>query len=279
MDHKTDKGKSLPNIPIRGAACVYEVQGAGPPLVLIHSVGLSTRQGWRAQVPVLAQTHRVVSYDIRGLGESAAGAEPLGVATFAQDLGALMDHLEIDRAILMGVSLGGFIAQHFACMWPARAAALVLVSTACRIDAGHSGARAERNAQIRAQGMAVAAGRQLDTHFADDFRGAHPDVMDWYRDHYCANEPESYIAIMEDLGRFDCCAEIGAIACPTLIIAGAEDTGPVAGTVPGENARLLQQNIPGARLEFIAGAHHYPQIEQADAFNRNVVAFLASLED
>lgn len=267
----------MPKARIRGAACVYEVEGSGPHLVLLHSVGLSTRAGWRAQLPVLARTHRVVSYDIRGLGESEAGGEPLGVETFAQDLGALMEHLEIDRAILMGVSLGGFIAQAFACAYPKRVSALVLTSTACRIDAGNTGARAERNARIRADGMATAAGRQLDTHFADEFRTKNPEVMDWYREHYCANDPESYIAIMEDLGRFDCCGDIGAINCPTLIIAGAEDTGPVAGAVPGENARILEQRIPGARLEFIAGAHHYPQVEQPDAFNRAVTAFLATL--
>jgi 3-oxoadipate enol-lactonase len=268
----------LPSVSIRGADCVYEVQGTGPPLVLIHSVGLSTREGWRAQAPVLAQTHRVLRYDIRGLGESDAGDQALGVDTFAQDLGALMDHLEIDRAVIMGVSLGGFIAQAFTCAYPERVSALVLTSTGCRIDAGNSGARAERNAAIRAGGMAVAAGRQLDNHFSDEFRTENPDVMDWYREHYCANDPESYIAIMEDLGRFDCCEAIGAVGCPTLIIAGAEDTGPVAGAVPGENARILEQKIPGARLEFITGAHHYPQIEQPDAFNRVVTAFLATLE-
>jgi len=266
----------MPSALIRGAECVYEVTGTGPPLVLIHSIGLSTRQGWRAQVPVLARTHRVVTYDIRGLGESAAGAEPLGVATFAADLAALMDHLGLVRAALMGVSLGGFIAQAFTIANPERVSALVLVSTACRIAAGNTGARAERNAQIRAQGMAVAAGPQLESHFSDAFRAAHPDVMDWYRTHYCANDPAHYTAVMEDLGSFDCCDALGTIRCPTLVLAGAEDTGAVAGRVPLESAKSLCARIPGARLEIIEGAHHYPQIEQADAFNRAVAAFLAS---
>ncbi len=274
-----EREEILPKASIRGADCAFELEGQGPPLVLIHSVGLSTRQGWRAQAPVLAQTHRVVTYDIRGLGQSEAGVEPLGVATFARDLGGLMDHLGIERAVVMGVSLGGFIAQAFTIAHPERVSALVLASTACRILVGNSGARAARNAKIREHGMKVAAGPQLDSHFTKDFRKAHPEVMQWYRDHYCANDPEHYIAIMEDLGRFDCCGALGAIACPTLIIAGAEDTGPVAGAVPGENARLLAQRIPGARLEMVAGAHHYPQIEQPQAFNQLVTAFLAGLGD
>lgn len=267
----------MPSAEIRGAECVYEVAGSGPPIVLIHSIGLSTREGWRNQVPVLARTHRVVTYDIRGLGESGAGSEPLGVETFARDLMALMDHLAIPEAILMGVSLGGFIAQAAVPANPNRVTALVLVSTACRIAAGNTGARAERNARIRAQGMEAAVGPQLESHFSDDFRAAHPEVMDWYRSHYCANDPEAYIAVMEDLGRFDCCERLAAIGCPTLVVAGAEDTGAVAGRVPLESARVLLGRIPAARLEIIEGAHHYPQIEQADAFNRAVTGFLAAL--
>ncbi|MDH3239070.1 MAG: alpha/beta hydrolase [Alphaproteobacteria bacterium] len=264
----------MPSALIRGADCVYEVTGTGPPLILIHSIGLSTRQGWRAQVPVLARTHRVVTYDIRGLGESAAGAERLGVATFAADLAGLMDHLSLPRAALMGVSLGGFIAQAFAIANPDRVSALVLVSTACRIAAGNSGARAQRNARIRAEGMGVAAGPQLESHFSGAFRTAHPEIMDWYRGHYCANDPAHYTAIMEDLGTFDCCDRLGAIRCPTLVVAGAADAGAVAGRVPLESAKALCARIPGARLEIIEDAHHYPQIEQAEAFNRAVAAFL-----
>jgi 3-oxoadipate enol-lactonase len=264
----------MPRALIRGADCVYEVTGTGAPLVLIHSIGLSTRQGWRAQVPVLARSHRVVTYDIRGLGESAAGEERLSIATFAADLAALMDHLGIERAALMGVSLGGFIAQAFTLASPERVSALVLVSTACRIAAGNTGARADRNARIRAEGMAVAAGPQLESHFAQPFRATHPEVMDWYQGHYCANDPTHYTAIMEDLGTFDCCDGLGAIGCPTLVVAGAEDAGAVAGRVPLESAQTLRARIPGARLEIIEGAHHYPQIEQAEAFNRAVLAFL-----
>jgi 3-oxoadipate enol-lactonase len=262
---------------IRGASCVFDVAGAGPPLVLIHSIGLSTREGWRAQVPVLARSLTVVTYDIRGLGRSAKGTEPLGVATFARDLFALMDHLELPRAALMGVSLGGFIAQAAAIANPGRVTALVLASTACRISAGNTGARAERNARIREGGMAVAAGPQLESHFSSIFRGAHPEVMDWYRAHYCANDPEAYIAIMEDLGRFDSRAALGALGCPTLVVAGAEDSGAVAGRMPLESARELCRAIPAARLEIIEGAHHYPHIERARAFNRAVTAFLAGL--
>lgn len=249
--------------------------GDGPPVVLLHSVGLSTREGWREQVPALAAAGlRVVTFDFRGLGESPRGEQAPGVATFVDDLAALMDHLGIDSAAIMGVSLGGFVAQEFVLQHPERVRALVLVSTACRIAAGNTGARAERNRRIREHGMAVAAGPQIDSHFAEGFRAANPGLMDWYRGHYLANDPETYIAIMEDLGRFDTCARLGDIDCPTLVITGGADASNVAGGVPGRAAKAIADAVPGARLEIIDGAHHYPHIEGAGRFNAVVTDFL-----
>lgn len=263
---------------IRGAECSFDLQGEGPPVVLLHSVGLSTREGWRAQMPVLSERYRVLSHDFRGLGHSAKGDKPAEVATYVADLAALLDHVGIERAVLVGVSLGGFVAQAFALAHPDRVRALVLVSTACRIAAGNSGARAERNRRIRAEGMEVAADTQLETHFEPDFLAAHPDVLSWYRGHYVANDPETYTAIMEDLGQFDSCSRLGEIRCPTLVLAGSKDASNVAGGVPGRAARVLADGIPNARLAIIEGCHHYPQIEKAEEFNAQVIGFLESLE-
>jgi 3-oxoadipate enol-lactonase len=265
-----------------GANIAFEVAGdaaAGDPWVTcLHSVGLSTREGWRAQIPALARRYSVLSLDFRGFGQSTKGEAEICVATFAADLAVLMDHLGVDRTVLMGVSLGGFVAQAFALDHPERVSALVLVSTACRIAVGNSGARARRNARIRAQGMAAVADQQIASHFPDDFQADQPDVMAWYRRHYLANDPESYVAIMEDLGRFDCCARLPEIRCPTLVVAGAADTSAVAGKQPGAAARVLADAIGGARLEIITGAHHYPQIDHGSAFNRGVADFLGGLD-
>ncbi|MBT3792651.1 MAG: alpha/beta fold hydrolase [Rhodospirillales bacterium] len=271
----------MPSVETRGASIVYDdtgdETGRRPVVVLVHSVGLSTREGWRGQVPVLARNYRVITYDIRGLGESSCGDAPMGVETFTEDLIALLDHLGIDKIILMGVSLGSFIGQAFACAHGNRLTALALVSTACRIKGGNSGVRAARNTAIREHGMKIAAGPQIDSHFPDDFRAANSGLMDWYRTHYINNDPDAYIAIMEDLGRFDYCDRLAGIACPTLIIAGGEDASSVAGTKPGESARLVAAKIPGARLEIIKGAHHYPQIDHEAVFNAVMLDFFKTV--
>lgn len=269
-----ERGTSL-DIEIRGHRCVYDVTGEGPWLTLLHSVGLSTREGWRNQIEPFARRFKVLSFDFRGLGESGRGVEPLGVETFARDVEALLGHLSITRTALMGVSLGGFVAQSLALRRPDLVSALVLVSTAAKIFEGHAGRREARNRDIRQSGMQAAAAHQLASHFPEDFAAAHPDVMAWYERHYLANDPESYIAIMEDLGRFDSTARLGAIRCPVLIVAGDRDNTSVAGRQPLDSASRLLELIPDAELAVIAGAHHYPQIDHADDFNARVLQFLA----
>lgn len=265
-------------ISVNGHDCVYEFSGpevSSPAanLTLLHSVGLSTRDGWRHQVPVLAQHHRVLSYDIRGLGCSERGGGPLGVATFADDLAALLAALDVGRTALMGVSLGGFIAQAFTLAHPEIVTALVLVSTSCHIPGANAARRESRNLAIRSRGMVIAVDGQIASHFSPDFIAANPETVAWYRAHYLANDPESYIEIMNDLGEFDCRGEIGAITCPTLIIAGAEDTSSVSGKDLASAHRLFEE-IPGAELVVIPGALHYPHIDHAGDFNRAVLGFL-----
>ena len=259
---------------IRGHRCVYDCIGEGPWLTLLHSVGLSTRQGWRGQIDLLARHFKVLSFDFRGLGESGRGDGPLGVDTFASDLEGLLNSLGATRTAIMGVSLGGFVAQAFTLARPEMVSALVLVSTTNKIFAGHAGRREARNQKIREQGMTAAADHQLISHFPAEFVAALPDVMDWYRAHYLANDPETYIAIMEDLGRFDSSDRLGAIRCPTLIVAGGADDSSVAGRQPLDSAQRLNGLIPGSQLAVVAGAHHYPQIDHADEFNSRVLDFL-----
>jgi 3-oxoadipate enol-lactonase len=262
------------DISIRGHRCTFDRTGAGPDLTLLHSVGLSTREGWRAQIPLLAQHFTVLAYDFRGLGQSERGSGPLGVDTFVRDLEELLRQLGVARTALMGVSLGGFVAQEFAVRNPGVVSPLVLVSTTSRIYEGHAARRTARNDAIRRAGMAAAASHQLDSHFPDDFADANPDVMDWYRAHYLANDPASYIEIMDDLGGFDSSERLSRIGCPTLIVAGGDDASSVAGRAPLDSARTLNRLIAGSELAVVAGAFHYPQIDHAQAFNDTVLGFL-----
>lgn len=265
-------------IDILGHSCSHDLYGEGPPITLLHSVGLSTREGWREQIPFLAKTHRVLSYDFRGLGRSTRGDGPLGVDAFVDDLKALLDCLNHKPTVLMGVSLGGFVAQKFALTYPEDVRALILTSTTCRINPDNEERRQARNRRIRAEGMACAVDYQIKSHFPDAFLAANPGIEPWYRDHYVANDPESYIEIMQDLGRFSLCDQLDRIACPTLIVAGGADVTSVAGKAPLESAHLLQASIPHAEMGVIPQANHYPQLDSSQDFNARIGKFLEKLE-
>jgi pimeloyl-ACP methyl ester carboxylesterase len=200
----------------------------------------------------------------------------LGVDTFVSDLEELLAKLGISRTALMGVSLGGFVSQAFALKRPETVSAMVLVSTTSKIYTGHAGRRAERNDKIRKHGMAVAAAHQLDSHFPEGFAKANPDVLAWYKKHYEMNNPENYIAIMEDLGRFDSSPRLPQLRVPTLIVGGSADHTSVAGKEPLDSAKTLHRLISGAELAVIDGAFHYPHLDHADVFNARVTEFLTA---
>lgn len=257
---------------------VYEIAGRGLHVTLLHTVGLSTREGWRNQVGCLSRRYAVLTYDIRGLGESERGTEPLTVETFKKDLLALLDALEIQRTALIGASLGGSIAQAFAIEYPERVRGLVLVSTTCKLAAEGAAKLRQRNQRILKSGMQVAVDGQIETQFSAAFIHSHPEVISWYRSHYLANQPQHYAEIMEDQARLDLCDGLRSLRCPTLIITGAEDLSPVRGREPLESAQNLRDLIPGSRLSVIPGSRHYPHIDRPDLFNETVLSFLGDLQ-
>ena len=255
-------------INILGHSCSYELYGEGAPMTLLHSVGLSTREGWREQIPFLAKTHRVLSYDFRGLGRSTRGDGPLGVDAFVDDLKALLDHLNHKPGVLMGVSLGGFVAQTFALTYPEDVKALILTSTTCRINPDNEERRQERNRRIRAEGMACAVDYQIKSHFPDSFLAANPGIEPWYREHYVANDPENYIEIMQDLGRFNVCDELRRIACPTLLCLGRNSWA----SNPAKDGRMA--HFRDAHLVEFDDAGHWLHHDQFDRFVAELRTFL-----
>jgi 3-oxoadipate enol-lactonase len=254
--------------------CVYERVGKGPQVTVLHSVGLSTREGWRYQIPAFAKHFDVLSFDFRGLGQSERGSKPLGIDTFVSDLELLLADLKIANTAVMGISLGGFVAQAFALKRPDLVSALVLVSTTCQHLPENQARRRERNERVRKLGMAAAADHQLDNQFPADFARANPDVMSWYREHYLANDPYAYAEVLDDLGRFSSCDRLATIKCPTLIVGGDSDKSVVAGKFPLDSPTRLHGLIPGSNLAIVPGAQHYPQIDHADVFNTCVLDFL-----
>lgn len=256
-----------------GIRCFYELEGDGEEVVvLIHALGTNHRM-WDRQVEVLKPRFRVLRYDVRGHGQTDKPPGPYSLELFAQDLAALLDGLGIPAAHLVGLSMGGMIAQTFALNYPGRVKSLVLADTSSRYPPESRRQFEERAAIAEAQGMGPLVEPALERWFSPEFHRAHPEVVEKYRQMLLANDPKAYAAATRAIAQLDLTSRLGAIKVPTLVIVGADDPG-----TPPAMAREIAAAIPGARLEVLPG-RHMTQEESAEAFNRLLLEFLESVKE
>jgi len=252
-----------------GLALHYIDRGQGDALLLIAGIP-AVAGDWDSLAVPLSASRRVIAYDNRGSGASAVTQGPYSTAQLAADAVALLDHLEIERADVFGMSMGGMIAQEIAFGWPERARRLVLGCT-------HAGiAHAARQPRETAQAFAMQTDdwsermRALAPHaFA---AGVDPALLDAFIAKKSADvqDPAGYAAQIQAVLAHDTADRLGAIAAPTLVLTGDDDR-----VIPGESSELLRERIPGARLETIAGAGHLFFIERPERTLRALEAFLA----
>lgn len=238
-----------------------------PTVVLSNSLGTDLSM-WDAQAAVLAARFHVVRYDTRGHGGSATPAGPCTIALLGRDVLALLDHLDIERAHFVGLSMGGVIGQWLGAHAPQRLHKLVLANTAARI--GTPEGWQARAAAVRADGMHAIAAGAPGRWFTPEFVARQPVVVGTMQKTLRALEPEGYAACCEALALADLGADITRIKVPALVIAGIHD--PVTTVL---DAQLLAGAIPAATLATLP-ASHLSNIEAPDRFTELVAAFLSA---
>lgn len=252
---------------------VYQVSGRGAStVVLIHGLGLN-RHSWQWQVPALAGSYRVITYDLLGHGESSLPSEAPSLSLFSSQLLELLDHLGISRAAVLGFSLGGMIARRFAMDHPDRLWALgILHSAHVRDKTAHDNIQA-RVMQARREGPAATVEAALQRWFTDRFRTENPAMMDDIRRWILANPKEVYAPIYQVLvdGVNEIAAPQPPITAPTLVMTGGEDHGNSPAM-----SRAIAAEIPGAALVILPGLRHMAMAENPELFNARLLAFLAS---
>ncbi len=261
----------MPKIHANGIELYYESHGEGEPLVLIGGLGADTFL-WFRQVPGLSQHFQVITFDNRGAGQSDKPEVPYTIPMFAADVAGLIQGIGLPRAHVLGASLGGLIAIEFALSCPDLLDRFVLASTSfggpnsvptpMETTVAMMNRTGDPETDIRNSFKFFTGEAWRETHAAtvDEYvawRVAHPQpVPAWQRQ---AMAVPMYNA--ED--------RVSQIAAPTLILHGEDDR-----VVPVQNARLLAQKIPDARLEIFPGGGHAFNIEMDDAFNQAVTEFL-----
>ncbi len=266
----------MAKVTANGITIAYEIEGSGPPLVLVAGLGYS-RWMWHKMVPGLAENFQVLSYDNRGVGQSDKPAGPYNAQLLAEDLFCLLEELGIEKTAVFGHSMGGFVAQAFVLAYPEKVTKLILSAT------NFGG---PRHVPVTQEALAVLMDTTSDpltrlrngilVSCAEDFAERQPTVVDeWLT--YRANhpiDPAGYqaqmgvgLALMSEEACFE--HKLSAVTAPTLILSGAEDK-----VVPPANVDLLAGAIPHAATAIIEQAGHFFPLEQPETAVNIVTKFL-----
>ncbi|MGH6932193.1 MAG: 3-oxoadipate enol-lactonase [Dongiaceae bacterium] len=256
--------------PVNGIEIEYRVDGRvkAPAVVLSHSLATNMSM-WGPQVPVLARDYLVISYDMRGHGRSDAPAGPYDFRMLAQDVIGLLDHLDIDRAAFVGISIGGMIGQMLAIHHRSRLAAALLCSTTSQISEQVRGLWDQRIAAVEAGGMASQVAATLDRWFTEPYRAAHPDIMDWVGEMIGTTPVAGFVGCGRAIQNLDVAGGLGRITTPTLVLPGEKDPG-----MPPTVSEAVHRAIAGSEFAIVPDASHLANIQQPEAFNRLAGRFL-----
>ena len=242
-------------------------------MVLIHGFPFSSEM-WKGQTQVL-QTNkkdlRIITYDLRGHGQSGVGDGQYSIELFVDDLIALLDHLKITKTILCGFSMGGYIALRAIERNPDRFSALVLCDTMSAADSNEAKIRRANSIKlVKKEGVGRFAEGFLKAVFAPQTFETQPDIIDEIRMNVLTNPPLGICgALLAMAGRTDTTNAFSRINVPTLILVGEHD-----GVTPPSAAKSMQDRIPNSELYLIKDAAHMSNLENPRMFNEHLTKFL-----
>ncbi len=254
-----------------GIDVTYHMEGPeGAPVVMLsHSLATSLEM-WQPQAELLRPDFRVLRYDSRGHGGTAAAGGDYTIDMLVEDAHALMLTLDIRRVHFMGLSMGGMVGQGLAVAYPDAVASLILASTTSQVPAEARPVWDERIRLAEAEGMEAHVEATVERWFTAPFRAERQDVIDAVRAMIRATPVAGFVGCCRAIRQLHLTEAIGAIVAPTLILVGEEDQGtPVAA------ARLIHEAIAGSRLTVIEAASHLLNMERPAVFDAAVAAFLA----
>lgn len=253
----------------------YTDHGAGLPVIFLHAFPLN-RGMWDGDLAALLaeQRYRLVSLDWRGFGESDIPNDISTMELFADDVAGLMDQLGIEKAVLCGLSMGGYAAFVFLRRYPQRLSGLILADTKPAADTSEARANRENVAQLaESQGTGAIADLQLPRLLSEYTRQHHPEVEIRVRQMIESATAQGIAAASRGMARrLDSTDLLANIACPTLVVVGEQDA-----LTPPAVAQEYAAQIAGAQYVVIPQAGHLSNLEQPDVFAGAVSGFLGTL--
>lgn len=238
------------------ADAAVEGSGSGTPVLFANGLG-TTRAIWAAYVARWQAGRRLVRLELPGHGGAPSPAGRIGIADLAEEAIRLLDGEGIGQVHVVGVSMGGMVAQWLGARHPDRVASLTIASAGVRT--GTASFWEERAASVRARGLGELAAAMPERWFSPAFLAEQPAAVEEVVAGLRGCDPAGYAACCEAIGAFDGAGLVGEIAAPTLVVGGEVD--PVSGP---EVTKDLAERIPGARYALVAGASHLLTIERPD---------------
>lgn len=259
-----------------GVTVHYDVFGRreGPPLLMIQGLGTDSR-GWALQRLAFGRRYRCIAIDNRGTGRTDRPEGPYSLERMALDAVAVLDAEQVDRAHVMGASMGGVIAQIIGVLHPRRTRSLVLACTACRHHEWRRELLAEWADAVAEGGMGALGDEALQWLVGPRLRRRFGIWLNLLARIVLQMPPEPFIAQIRAIldAPDELRAELVNITVPTLVITGSQDS-----LTPVGDAEELAELIPGARLEVLGGAAHGLMVEAPNAYNEAVLRFLAEVD-
>jgi len=261
---------------VRGIRIAYDDDGGGSlPVVLLHGFPFN-RSMWREQSAALAGDYRVITPDLRGHGETTVTDEPATMEEMADDLASLLDELNINRAIVGGLSMGGYVTLAFCRKYPERVSGVVLADTRATPD-NEEGRRTREETARRAlaEGMGPIADAMTPKLLAPATLERRPETVARVREMILGTEPRGAAAALRGMAlRRDQTDLLPRLQVPALVIVGGEDS-----LTPPSDAEAMHGLMTDSRLVTLEGAGHASNLERADEFGRALREFLDGLGD
>jgi 3-oxoadipate enol-lactonase len=262
---------------VNGVELDYRIEGSGPPLIWVGGTGMSGDAWHRYQVPHFADRYTCVTYDLRGSGRSECPDAPYSARILADDLHALMDEIGIERAPIIGFSLGAATIQEFALAYPDRITAAVLMSTWSSTSLEHHIQRHYESRIFALQAGPIEVFRKFAfwmwaPSMVDEEFDRIQELEEFFGSIAGARDVSGYIGHFQSDLDHETLDRLPGIACPTLVVSGEEDLV----TRPVYNQRVADA-IPGAERVLIPRGGHLAFLEHPDPMNEAIDTFLRRL--
>ncbi len=244
------------------------------PIILIHGMTFDHTM-WNPQIQVLKKDYRVIAFDMRGHGLSDVGDGQYTYKIFANDLIELMDHLDIKRAVLCGLSMGGAVAIRTYEMYPDRITGLIISDSRSEADSNDTKEWREDSIElIKNNGLNTFTNDFLKATFSKDSFKNHPEAVELIKNIMLSSSPKGVCGVLlAQAARTDMTHVLSKIKIPTLIMIGENDN-----FTPLNSSRMMNEKITDSELKIIPKAGHISNLENIAEYNRNLTEFLKKIK-